>query len=145
MDWGPESSAVVNMSLGTSYGPHDGTTAAEVAINELVGPGVPGKAVVIAAGNSDQLGSHLYRHFHGTSFTGLSSQHSLTVPPYSSPTPGVGTNTVLLDIWYQGGDQLAISVSAPDGSTVVEAAYGDFADVPTRLPSLPSTTPSPTR
>jgi subtilase family protein len=51
---------VVNLSLGTSYGPHDGKTAEELAIDTLVGLGIPGKAVVLAAGNSYDRGS---RHF----------------------------------------------------------------------------------
>lgn len=43
---------VTNMSLGGHGGSaHDGSTAVEVAIDGLVGPGRPGKAVVIAAGN----------------------------------------------------------------------------------------------
>ena len=41
--------AVVNLSLGTLYGPHDGTEADEQAIDSLSGPG---HIVVIAAGNS---------------------------------------------------------------------------------------------
>ena len=122
---------VVNMSLGTSYGPHDGKTAEEVAIDELVGSGVPGKAVVVAAGNSGEGHSMHYRHFQGTAFTGIQSRHILRVRPYSQATPGIGNNTVLVDIWYEGSDHLAIAVTAPDGKTKVEAAYGRVADFPT--------------
>ncbi|HEX4960399.1 MAG TPA: S8 family serine peptidase [Thermoanaerobaculia bacterium] len=122
---------VINMSLGTSYGPHDGKTAEEVAIDELVGPGIAGKAVVIAAGNSDQRGTPSFRHFQGTAFTGLEVRHTLTIPRYATPTPGVGNNTALLDLWYEGSDRLTIRVTAPDGATTVTAAYGDFADTPT--------------
>jgi photosystem II stability/assembly factor-like uncharacterized protein len=119
---------VINMSLGTSYGPHDGKTAEEVAIDELVGPGISGKAVVIAAGNSDERGTQRFRHFQGTAFTGLEIRHRLTIPRYSTPTPGVGNDTALLDLWYDGSDRLTIRVTAPDGATTVTAGYGEFAD-----------------
>jgi photosystem II stability/assembly factor-like uncharacterized protein len=122
---------VVNLSLGTSYGPHDGKTAEELAIDTLVGPGIPGKAVVLAAGNSDDRGSHRFLHFQGTAFTGLSTQHTLTIPPYSAPTAGVDNDTALIDLWYEGDDRLTVRVTAPYGTTTVEAKYGDFADVAT--------------
>jgi subtilisin family serine protease/photosystem II stability/assembly factor-like uncharacterized protein len=122
---------VVNLSLGTSYGPHDGRTAEELAIDSLVGPGIPGKAVVLAAGNSDLRGTKKYRHFQGTTYTGFENRHTLTIPPYTAPTSGAGNDLALLDLWYEGDDQLTVSVTAPDGATVVEAHYGDFADVAT--------------
>ncbi|MDE2058529.1 MAG: S8 family serine peptidase [candidate division NC10 bacterium] len=42
---------VINLSLGTQVGAHDGTDLDELAIDSLVGPGKPGKAVAVAAGN----------------------------------------------------------------------------------------------
>ncbi|RMD70468.1 MAG: hypothetical protein D6819_04220 [Gammaproteobacteria bacterium] len=42
---------VINLSLGTQIGGHDGTDLEELAIDTLVGPGKPGKAVVVSAGN----------------------------------------------------------------------------------------------
>jgi photosystem II stability/assembly factor-like uncharacterized protein len=122
---------VVNLSLGTSYGPHDGRTAEELAIDTLVGPGVPGKAVVLAAGNSNGRGEDRFLHFQGTAYTGLTTHHTLTIPPYAGPTVGTGNDTALLNLWYEGDDRLTIRVTAPDGATTVEAKYGDFADTAT--------------
>ena len=45
---------VVNLSLGTLFSSHDGRSLEEQAIDALVGPGIPGKAVVVAAGNSSE-------------------------------------------------------------------------------------------
>ncbi|MDW8252023.1 MAG: S8 family serine peptidase, partial [Myxococcales bacterium] len=44
--------AVVNVSLGGDYGPHDGTSPLEEGLAAFVGPNRPGRAVVVAAGNS---------------------------------------------------------------------------------------------
>jgi len=44
--------AVVNMSLGTDFGAHDGTAPLETGLASFVGPGHPGRALVVAAGNS---------------------------------------------------------------------------------------------
>ena len=47
--------AVVNISLGGDFGPHDGTSPLEKGLAELVGPEHPGRAIVVAAGNSGAL------------------------------------------------------------------------------------------
>jgi hypothetical protein len=48
--------AVVNLSLGTHGGPHDGSTPAERGFDSLLQ--TPGRAIVISAGNSFQRRSH---------------------------------------------------------------------------------------
>lgn len=45
--------AVVNISLGSSFGAHDGTSALEMGLEQLAEG--PGRAIVLAAGNSGQL------------------------------------------------------------------------------------------
>jgi subtilisin family serine protease len=47
--------AVVNLSLGSDFGPHDGSTALERELERWVGPKHPGRAIVVAAGNSGAL------------------------------------------------------------------------------------------
>ncbi len=47
--------AVVNLSLGGDAGAHDGTSTLEKELSSLVGPDVPGRAIVVAAGNSADL------------------------------------------------------------------------------------------
>ncbi len=44
--------AVVNLSLGGDFDPHDGSTALEAALSDLLG--APGRAMVVAAGNSGE-------------------------------------------------------------------------------------------
>ena len=47
--------AVVNLSLGSDFGGHDGSSGLERGLESLVGPAFPGRAIVVAAGNSAGL------------------------------------------------------------------------------------------
>ncbi len=47
--------AVVNLSLGTDFGPHDGTLSWETMLAGLLGSAHPGHAIVAAAGNSGSI------------------------------------------------------------------------------------------
>jgi subtilisin family serine protease len=47
--------AVINISIGGDFGPHDGTSAIEKGLSAMVGDDQPGRAIVTAAGNSGAL------------------------------------------------------------------------------------------
>lgn len=47
--------AVVNLSLGSDFGAHDGSSELERALEAFVGPDHPGRAIVVASGNSGPL------------------------------------------------------------------------------------------
>jgi subtilisin family serine protease len=49
---------VLNMSLGGSIGPHDGTGIEDKAVDSVVGPGRVGKAIVVANGNEGDTPMH---------------------------------------------------------------------------------------
>jgi minor extracellular serine protease Vpr len=112
--------AVVNMSLGGHGGSHDGTAAHEMAIDFHAG--FPGRAVVVASGNSgsDEI------HHTATLPPGGSEDFTLSVPAY---TPGTEDDEhVRLFIWYESPDPLEVTVSSP-GEYTVTAASGDSAGV----------------
>ena len=44
--------AVVNLSLGGDFGPHDGTSVLERGLSAFVGDDKPGRVIVVASGNS---------------------------------------------------------------------------------------------
>jgi MYXO-CTERM domain-containing protein len=48
---------VVNLSLGGDYGAHDGKSALEQGLSAFVGDDKPGRAIVVAAGNSGVVGT----------------------------------------------------------------------------------------
>lgn len=115
--------AVVNVSLSSQAGPHDGTTLLERALDALSGPG---RIVVSGAGNA---GDHrntlpLVRNgpFHAQGRAG-GAAHGLRVPPYQ-PAPGPANDAALMEIWYDGADSVAITVRSPRGDAVT-AATGD--------------------
>jgi subtilisin family serine protease len=121
--------AVVNLSLGGDFGGHDGTSTLEEGLSSLVGPDYPGRAVVVAAGNSGSLYSAA-----GAGIAGLSTfpdpigVHSVVhVPPETTVrfpifigatvTPGQ-TSRVLSWIATRPGDALEVALSTGGGDWI---------------------------
>ncbi|MCR4437822.1 MAG: S8 family serine peptidase [bacterium] len=108
---------VVNLSLGSNWGAHDGTDVAEQAIDQLVGPGRPGRAVVVAAGNDGQENIH-------TSGTLSPATRSVTIRTEIAPydkNSATQDDYLVLDFWYSGFSNQSITVTTPAGRT-----YGPF-------------------
>ena len=110
---------VINMSLGTEIGPHDGTDNAARALDNASGPG---RVIVIAAGNHADDGTHA---------SGSVGQDASVVTNLEVP---VNTDLTLIDIWYPGADQLAVHlhntaecdsglVSAPISASSTEESF----------------------
>jgi subtilisin family serine protease len=97
---------VVNISLGTNGGPHDGTTLVEQAIDRLV-TCEPNRAVVIAAGNS--FGASL--HATGRVPDGGSIDLKWRIPSFDATSNE-------LEIWYADEDRFTVELRDPDGKRV---------------------------
>lgn len=108
--------AVVNLSLGNQFGPHDGTDDFDVTTNLLSGPG---HVIVAAAGNDRGLGLHA----EAVVAPADSSTITFVVPPYSAQ-PFNNNDEVVLDGWYDGGAALAVRVITPNGFVVGPVAPG---------------------
>ncbi|HEX5327121.1 MAG TPA: S8 family serine peptidase [Acetobacteraceae bacterium] len=106
--------AVVNLSIGTNRGPHDGSTILELAFDWLLNH--PGRTIVVPAGNAHD--AHL--HANGTITAGGDWSIRWRFK--------LGDTTVnALDIWYESptlAPTLLTTVIAPDGSEFVEANPG---------------------
>jgi subtilisin family serine protease len=87
--------AVVNLSLGGNYGPHDGTGELARALTALEGTG---RVIVAAGGNSGDM----YIHAGGNV-----TSEKWFVMDFDS-----GNTTAGLDIWYDGADALDFGVVA---------------------------------
>ena len=100
---------LVNLSLGSHGGPHDGTTLVEQALDALVVSG-PGRAVVHSGGNYYQRPIHA----SGRLRTGETMAIDWLVDP-DDETPNE------LEVWYPGVDTLRARLVAPDGEVVAVA------------------------
>lgn len=103
--------AVVNLSLGTYLGSHDGKDPASEMIEALIDE-KPGRIVVGALGNSGAQGNY---HCQNPSITADTSFVWFT----NNPSSQIGSNTVFFDLWSDQADALydfAIGVNAPNPS-----------------------------
>jgi subtilisin family serine protease len=126
--------AVVNLSLGSDFGPHDGTSALERGLAAFVGPNEPGRAIVVAAGNSAAVylpdaqspypgpwGTHTEVH--------VPYDSSVRVPVLTPPSSSDSTDSGTIYIWVgeRAGDALDVGIDDEDGGWVDPLSPGDAA------------------
>lgn len=100
----PEQPLVVNVSFGTTAGPHDGSSLIEQALDELLKLRPNNFAVVLAAGNSRHLGLHCQRT--------LSAKHTALFR--IQVQPGDRTDT-FVEFWYPSAADLQFRARLPTG------------------------------
>jgi subtilisin family serine protease len=96
-----ERPCVVNLSLGDDLGPHDGTCLVEQFIDCILLE-KPGRAVVIAAGNSNST-----RQYAEV----VVPEEGEVMIPFTVAAPTVDDE--VMQIWYRSTDRLAVAVVAP--------------------------------
>jgi hypothetical protein len=110
---------VVNLSLGSDFGPHDGTMAWEQALAAFVGPDHPGRAIVAAAGNSGSIspsdGPLVHQSVHVNGGT------TMRVP---IPTAGASSGGVEVWVAMHAGADLSVGLDGPDGRWLAPTASG---------------------
>jgi subtilisin family serine protease len=119
--------AVVNLSLGSDFGGHDGSSGLERGLESLVGPAHPGRAIVVAAGNSAGL-------FDGIAgIPGPCGVHTEVHVPHDEetvvPIATLAEREPLLATLYawiatRPGDALSVGVADPNGTVVEPVAPG---------------------
>lgn len=107
-----EKPCVVNVSLGTNGGPHDGTTLVEQAIDSMLKQ-KPNRAVVLAASNSFDDGIHE----RGKVTQGGTATLTWQVAARLS-------TEIEMDIWYKSSDRLTVELLGPDGVTLLKVTPG---------------------
>jgi subtilisin family serine protease len=119
--------AVVNLSLGSQWGPHDGTLPEEEALDSLEGPG---RIVVAAAGNSGDNRNTTppvsSDRVHGAltlSAAGQTDSFSVFVPA-NGTLPGPSNDYLVLQLWYAATDTVTVTIVRPDGSFASASATG---------------------
>jgi subtilisin family serine protease len=107
--------AVVNLSVGSDFGPHDGTSPLEAGLAAMVGDDKPGRAIVVAAGNSGALyaidgvgpmGIHTEAH--------VSPSTETRVP---IRTPKASDAKGFVWITFRPGDDVSVGLEGPGGDT----------------------------
>jgi subtilisin family serine protease len=103
---------VVNVSLGTNGGPHDGSTLVEQGIDSLL-RAAPNRVVVIAAANAFDDGIHSA----GTVTQGQATdlEWELVTSPRSD---------IELEVWYPGADRFTVELLGPNGTTLAIVSPG---------------------
>jgi subtilisin family serine protease len=109
---------VINMSLGTNVGSHDGTMDQERAIDEVAGSG-SGRAFCIATGNYGNADVHASGNLPEGSTTFI----NINVNAGSSPQ--------FFGLSYSRTDNLTISLIRPDGVQIGPIAYN-----PNQIPGV---------
>jgi subtilisin family serine protease len=121
---------VCNLSLGGDFGPHDGTSALEHGLSALVGDDKPGRAIVVAAGNSGGLIDVGDGPSSGIHTEARVTPGGITRVPLRAGESTTGAGFIW--ITFRSGDAVDVALEGPDGSRWVgfqspdsEAGYDD--------------------
>jgi MYXO-CTERM domain-containing protein len=123
-----EQPAVVNLSLGGDFGPHDGSTVMERALVSLLEQ--PGRAMIVAAGNSGTLyedgPSHLAGPFgiHSDITVVGETDVTLVIPRGQSKFEG----DILVWVDVKPDQDLSLGVSSETATVVAPVSPGNSAD-----------------
>lgn len=122
--------AVVNLSLGSDFGNHDGKSSVERSLASFVGPDHPGRAIVAAAGNSATqfIGKTAYP-------TPLGIHTEINVPDGSSERVPIVTavdpskaatidGQVFVWIAFRPDDDVSVGVDGGNGAVLVPLPRG---------------------
>ncbi|MCC6523832.1 MAG: S8 family serine peptidase [Polyangiaceae bacterium] len=110
--------AVLNVSLGSDYGPHDGTSGLERGLAALVGDAHPGRAITVAAGTSGALS-----HLEGRGPFGIHTEvhvasHGVTrLPMLVAGATGTIVGSAWVWVNFRRGDRVSVGLEGPGGET----------------------------
>ena len=119
--------AVVNLSLGSQIGAHDGTDSLEEEIDALV-TAQSGRAVVVSAGNSRD--DHIHAEITAIANASVLGP-SFTIGSYT-PSPGSENDLIQMVGYYPPTDSLTVHLFSPNGEHIQKALHD---------PSNPSSEP----
>jgi subtilisin family serine protease len=120
---------VVNMSFGSQWGPHDGTSLLDQAVDRLLGES--GEAIVAAAGNEGGRTVHVgavLRQPVGGNY------------PWTAVHTFIGAESTVIQIWYDSPDPLSVRVLLPenDRGDLADLGIGWVSEGQLRIFSVPS-------
>jgi subtilisin family serine protease len=116
------SPAVVNLSIGRDFGPHDGSSLLEEALAQLVGAEHPGRAIVVAAGDSGQAYSGASRHARVTLNGGT---RRVALRSLMSTQAAAGQVSIYLMARTFAAQPLKVGLAGPGGIAISKRAVGE--------------------
>ena len=123
--------AVVNLSLGSDFGAHDGSSALEAGLAAMVGPAFPGRAIVVAAGNSAGLYDGLHNEYPGP--FGIHTEvhvprESVSRVPLLTPVHSgtITRGTAYVWLQFRDGDELSVGLDDKNGTRVAPVPVGKY-------------------
>jgi hypothetical protein len=111
-----------NLSIGTDFGPHDGSSSWEKSLAAFVGESAPGHALVVAAGNSGSIAS--------SSATSPIHQTVHVTPGATLSVPIVTAGTLAppgeVDVWvtFTAGSGVSVGLDGPNGTVIAPVPSG---------------------
>lgn len=109
--------AVINISLGTNEGAHDGTSALELGIAELAGPGL----VLTVSGGNEGAGKTGDNLIH----LSYDADEDPTYTRFSPASDNLGLNAIIIEAWYDPPDtgnglEFAVGVEDENGENILD-------------------------
>jgi subtilisin family serine protease len=133
--------AVVNLSLGSDFGAHDGSSGLEIGLTSMVGPAFPGRAIVVAAGNSAGLYDGIISAYPGPfgihTEVHVASDSVSRVPLLTPARDGAvvhGSAFVWLE--FRDGDQISVGLDDKNGARVAPVPVGGTYNPPPQDASI---------
>lgn len=111
--------AVLILALGGHQGPHDGTSLLELGLSDLVGPEYPGRAIVVAAGNSGGCQDHARGELRRGAVD--------VILEVTGEDPSL---VIDLELWAPPSSALDISVTTTDGEQLGPVEAGEESNGP---------------
>ncbi len=102
------SPVAVNLSLGSMFGPHDGSSAFEQSLNSIAtGTAGSKRIIAVAAGNERNAQEHF----------------QVVLPPFGNVSMPltVGAGGTVVDIWADGGDRYTVTALVTGGTATVSS------------------------
>jgi subtilisin family serine protease len=128
--------AVVNLSLGSDFGAHDGSSALESELSGMVGADFPGRAIVVAAGNSaglfvgvdpaypEPLGIHTEVHVARDSVSLVP-----LITPSVSDTDDRVQGSAYVWIGFRPGDEVSVGLDDGNGGLLSPVHVGEVGTI----------------
>ena len=103
---------VANLSLGSDYGPHDGTSSLDVGVSDW-SAAASGRVAVTSAGNTGDNAIHTA----ATASAGAAASFQFTIPAYTEGS-GADNDDLYATIWFDGAPSVTVTVTSPNGASL---------------------------